>query len=111
MSGELVPARGLTEISQRRQSRAVTRQIGGLESSKAVGLARVEVQAELEAAKVHAIGYVGQQAMQAVTMVSQLEQQLGSACPLAVTRLQGIADMTALSVAQVVADSTRKIGR
>jgi hypothetical protein len=49
--------------------------------------------------------------MQAVTMVSQLEGQLGQACPLAVTRLQGLADMTALSIAQVVADSARKIGR
>ena len=44
------------------------------------------------------IGFVGQQAMQAVTMVSQLEGQLGQACPLAVTRLQGIADITALSM-------------
>lgn len=111
MSSELVPMRGLPEINQRRQGRALSRQIGALEQSKAVNLARIEVQAELEAAKVHAVGYVGQQAMQAITMVSQLEQQLGQACPLAVTRLQGIADMTALSVAQVVADSARKIGR
>lgn len=47
--------------------------------------------------------------MQAVTMVSQMEGQLGQACPLAVTRLQGIADMTALSIAQVVSDAARRI--
>lgn len=75
-----------------------------------MGLARLEVQAQMESAKAHAVGYVGQQAMQAVTMVSQMEGQLGQACPLAVSRLQGIADMTALAIAQVVADSARKLG-
>ena len=108
----LIPASGGTgNFLERREDRAVYRQISGLERSKAVGLARLEHQAELEAAKAHAVGYVGQQAMQAVTMLSQMEGQLGAACPLAVTRLQGIADMTALSIAQVVADSARKIGR
>ena len=107
----LIPVSGGGNMFDRREDRALARQIGGLERSKSVGMARIEVQAEMEAAKVHAIGYVGQQAMQAVTMVSQLEGQLGQACPMAVTRLQGIADMTALSVAQVVADSARKIGR
>lgn len=94
----------------RREDRALVRQIGGLERSKAYGLAKIENQAQLEAAKVHAVSYVGQQAMQAVTMVSQLEGQLGTMCPLAVTRLQGIADMTAVSIASVVMDAGRKLG-
>ena len=46
-----------------------------------------------------------------VAMVSQLEGQLGAACPLAVSRLQGIADMTALSLAEVVSDAAQKLGR
>jgi hypothetical protein len=108
---DLVPASGSNNIVSRREDRAVARQLSGLERSKAVGLARIEHQAQLEAAKAHAVGYVGQQAMQAVTMVSQMEGQLGQACPMAVSRLQGIADMTALSIAQVVADSPRKISR
>lgn len=93
----------------RRADRTANRALTGYERTRAVGMARIEVQAELEASKVHAVGYVGQQAMQAVTMVSQLEGQLGQACPLAVTRLQGIADMTALSIAQVVGDAARKL--
>lgn len=94
-----------------RQSRSASRQISGLELRKEVEIAEIEAQAQIESVKAHAVGYVGSQAMQAVTMVSQLELQLGQACPLAVTRLQGIADMTALSIAQVVMDSARKLGR
>lgn len=81
----------------KREERALSRHLTSLERSKAIGLAKLEQQAQLEAAKAHAVGYVGQQAMQAVTMVSQMEGQLGQTCPLAVIRLQGLADMTALS--------------
>jgi hypothetical protein len=49
--------------------------------------------------------------MQAVAMMSQFEQQLGHACPLAVSRLQGIADMTAMGIAEVVADTVKVVGR
>jgi hypothetical protein len=111
MTSDIIPvSSGITNYGTRREDRALSRHLTGLERQKSVGLARIELQAELLAAKAHAIGYVGQQAMQAVTMVSQMEGQLGQACPLAVTRLQGIADMTALSIAQVVADSARRIG-
>lgn len=113
MSGDLIPISegGLSNIGERRQDRALARNLSSLDRSKTVGLARIEQQAQLEAAKAHAVGYVGQQAMQAVTMVSQLENQLGQACPLAVTRLQGIADITALAISDVVMTSARKIGR
>jgi hypothetical protein len=110
MSNELVPSSVVGGVVERRESRTLSRQIGALERSKAVGLAKIEQQAQIQAAKAHAVGYVGQQAMQAVAMVSQMEGQLGHACPLAVTRLQGIADMTALSIAQIVADTARKVG-
>lgn len=107
----LIPIPSSGGFVERRQDRSVSRVLAGLERSQAVGLARIESEAQLEAAKAHAVGYIGQQAMQAVAMVSQMEGQLAQACPLATTRLQGIADMTALSVAQVVADSARRIGR
>lgn len=109
MPGDLIPTTG-GFIERKESRRRVSRQLAGLDRSKTVGLAKLEGQAELEAAKAHAVGYVGQQAMQAVTMLSQLEGQLGQACPMAVSRLQGIADMTSLGIAQVVADSARKLG-
>lgn len=108
----LIPAsNGLDRLRDRRETKTLDRIITGIEQSTSVGLARIASDAQLEAAKVHAIGFVGQQAMQAVAMVSELEGQLAQACPLATTRLQGIADITALSMAQVVADSARRIGR
>ena len=112
MGSDLIPVSvGNNGYLARREDRALGRQLARMEQHSAVGMARIELQAQLESTKAHAVGYVGQQAMQAVTMVSQMEGQLGQACPLAVTRLQGIADMTALSIAQVVADSARRIGR
>ena len=98
---------GLTRFEQRSSGRAMAR----LESSTEIGLANIEVQATLQVAKADAVAYVGRAGMQAVAMVSQFEQQLGQMCPMAVTRLQGIADMTALGVAEVVADTVRKVSR
>jgi hypothetical protein len=110
MTGSLVHVpTGSGRALARREDRALARQLDGLGRSTSVGLARIEAQAQLEAARAHAVGYVGQQAMHAVTMVSQLEGQLAQACPLATTRLQGVADMTALSIAQVVADAARRL--
>lgn len=96
-------------LIQSRDERVLSRQLAHLERGRTVGIARLEVAAQVEAARVHAVGYVGQQAMQSVAMVSQLEGQLGQICPLAVSRLQGIADITALSIAQVVSDAHRRL--
>ena len=56
-----------------------------------------------------AMAYIGRQGLQAVALMSELEGKLGQLCPLAVSRLQAVADMTALSVAEVVADSGRRL--
>ena len=109
-SSEVVPT-GVGALVERKADRLARKQDEQLQRTKRVGLARLEVQAQLESARAQAVGYVGQQAMQTGAMVSQLEGQLGMACPLAVSRLQGIADMTALSLAEVVSDAARKMGR
>lgn len=89
----------------------LARQVAALEGSTFLGKARIQQSAELEATKVQAVGFVTMQGLQTVTMVSQMEGLLGQACPLAVTRLQGIADTGALAIAQVVADSVREVAR
>ena len=96
-------------ISMTRDDRVAMRQLATIDRSKQLRLARLEAQAQTEAARSHAVGYVGQQAMQAVAMVSQMEGQLGMMCPLAVSRLQGIADITALSIAHVVGEASRRL--
>lgn len=95
----------------RMDERIASRQISRINSQTDVGLAVVEQQAMLQVARADAVAYVGRAGMQAVAMVSQFEAQLGQVCPMAVTRLQGIADMTALGIAEVVADTVAKVTR
>ena len=108
MSQSLIPSHP-GAVTQRRDDRAMSRQVAHIDRNRDLALIRLEAAAQLEAARVHAIGYVGQQAMQSVAMVSQMEGQLATICPLATSRLQGIADLTALSIAQVVADAGRRL--
>lgn len=75
------------------------------------GLAEIEAQAELQVAKVQAVGYVCKRAMHEVAMVSQLEQQLATLVPMATARLQAMGDMAALDMADVVGDTVRKVSR
>ena len=105
---------GLPSLFTRREEKALqrhmSRTVNSLAIQKEVGMARIETQAQIEAARVHAVGYVGSQALHAVAMLSQLEVQLAQTVPAATTRLQGLADMTALALADVVANSARRLG-
>jgi hypothetical protein len=47
--------------------------------------------------------------MHEVTMLSQLEVQLSALVPAAMPRLQGIGDLTALAMADVVSETVRKV--
>lgn len=103
-----VPRGGLV---QRSADRSVDRFIARVDGNARQELAIIEAQVDLQSARVHAVGYIGKQAMQSVAMVSQLEGQLAELVPLATTRLQAIADMTTLATAEVVAGTLRKISR
>lgn len=94
---------------RRSQSRQVSRALSGLELHTRMASARIEAAAEVQALKADAVTYVGKRAMQDVAMISQLEHQLASLVPLAAGRLQAIADMTSLSIAEVVADTLRQV--
>ena len=80
----------------------VARQVGR-------SLARVNGQADIQAAQVDAVAAVAQRAMQGAAFISQIEQQLGQAVPISVTRLQAIGDITAMSLAQIVVDTANKV--
>ncbi len=105
---EMVPfGRGLA----RREARSVGAQLARLEGRAQVELGKIEIEADLQAARVHGVAYVGKQAMQATAIVSELEGQLGLMVPNAKGRLQGIADMTTLGMAEIVANTVRKVSR
>ena len=93
----------------RRESRLVGRELSRLEGLGRVELARINLQTDLQAERVAAIGYVGKRAMHEVALVSQLEQQLSALVPMATGRLQALGDMTALGMADVVSDTVRRV--
>jgi len=102
---------GITGALERREDRALSRKLSALDRRRILTMADIEVKAQSQAARAHAVAYVGEQAMQTVAMLSQLEGQLGQICPLAVTRLQGIADMASLGIAEVVANAVREVSQ
>lgn len=93
----------------RRESRAVSRELSRLEGRSRLSLARIDQEADLQAERVAAVGYVGKRAMHEVTMLSQLEVQLAALVPSATPRLQGIGDLTALAMADVVSETVRRV--
>ena len=103
---ELVPLGGGLA---RRESRQVSRALARVDAASLVELARINRQAELQAERIAAIGYVGKRAMHEVTMLSQLEVQLSGLVPSAMPRLQGLADLSALAMADVVSETVRRV--
>jgi DNA-binding ferritin-like protein len=72
-------------------------------------MARINQAADLQAERVAAVGYVGKRAMHEVAMLSQLEQQLSALVPMATARLQGMGDLSALAMAEVVGETVRRV--
>jgi hypothetical protein len=103
----LVPAAGSSLA--RRESRQASRALARIDTKTEVGLAEIESQAELQVARVMAVGYVGKRAMHEVAMISQVEQQLATLVPMATSRLQAIGDMVAIEAADIVADTVRRV--
>ena len=100
-SSQVVPT-GEGALVERSADRLPRKQVEELQRTEQVGLARLEMQAQLASGRVQAVAQVGQRAVPTVSMVLQLNGQLRAAFPLVVSRLQGNADMTALSLAEVV---------
>lgn len=95
----------------RRDARMVRREMKTQDVRAALAQVRIDHEVDLQTARVQGVAYVGQQALQAVAMVSQMETQLAQMVPSAAGRLRGIADMTALGMANIVSDTVRKVNR
>lgn len=96
-------------LSSPRQARRMGRELERIDAGTQLGVARIDQATELQAARIGAVGYVGKRALHEVALVSQTEQQLAALVPIAAGRLQAIGDMTALSLADVVSDTIRKV--
>lgn len=75
-----------------------------------LAVAVVESRIDIEIAKVDGITAVAGRAMQNVALLSQVEVALSQAVPHASGRLSTIADLAALSLADVVAGTARRLG-
>jgi hypothetical protein len=91
------------------ESRAVSRELSRLDGRGRVEMARINQAADLQAERIAAVGYVGKRALHEVAMLSQLEVQLSSLVPAAMVRLQGLGDLTALAMADVVSETVRRV--
>jgi hypothetical protein len=92
-----------------RHRRVVGRELERLEARGLVQRAAIEQEADLQVVRVQAIGYVGKHAMHEVALLSQLEQQLSALVPSAAGRLQGLDDVAALAMADVLSDTVRRV--
>lgn len=93
----------------RAEARQLGRTLGALEASVRLETARIEAIGEVQAVRADVVTYVGKRSLQNVALMTQLEQQLATLVPLAAGRLQAIADLTALAVAEVVSDTQRQV--
>jgi len=92
-------------------SRRAGRTIARMDDGVSVRLARLQNEAEIQADKVAAVSYVGTRAMQSAAMLSQMEQQLAQTVPIATTRLEGLANITAAAMAELVVDTAHIVRR
>lgn len=102
---QIQPYRADSGLVRSRTSRALDR----LAAQTDIGVARICAAGELEAAKLDTMQFLAGRAMQGVALLTQLEQQLATAVPLANSRLQAIGDIHALASAEEVASSPRRL--
>jgi len=72
-------------------------------------IARIEAAADIQAVRADAVTYAGKRAMHDAALLTRLEQQLALMVPMASGRLQAIADITALALAEVVSDTLLQV--
>jgi hypothetical protein len=107
MANNLVPI--TNSAVSNRGSRYAGRALARLDGRTEIGIAQIESEAELQAARIMAVGYVGKRAMHEVAMISQLEQQLSEIIPASAPRLRAIGDMVALAAADLVASTVWRV--
>ena len=95
--------------SGRGLSRQTSRALNQLEDQSVVHLAAVRSQVNLQLAKVDGVAAVGQRALSATALTSQVEQSLAQIVPIAASRLQAVADLTTLTIADVVTDTASRL--
>ncbi len=94
---------------RRTEARQLARTLGSLETDLRLETTQIDAAAEVQARRAQAIGRVARTGMHEVAIVSKVETCLATMVPLASGRLAAIGDMAALSIAEVVNDTSPQL--
>lgn len=98
----------LTQVGNK-PSRSTSRAMTQLAERTDLAIAQVAARTHLELAVLDGVDLIAARGMQGVATVSQLEQSLAQAVPIASGRLQLIGDVHAQATAQIVANAVRNL--
>ncbi len=107
----ITPGALRTEMVPSRLARALAHQLGVVQASSMVDLARIDAAVQRHAAAADGVTAVAGRAMQEVALVSQSEQSLALTVPHASGRLAAIADAHALLLTGIVVNTARALER
>lgn len=91
--------------------RGSSRALERMQQRTALDMAGISQKAILHVTKVEAVACVTRRACFETALLTQAEQSLTQLVPMAAGRLQAIADVGALGIAEVVADMARAVTR
>jgi len=100
--GDILPARTFGS-----ESRAIAR----IQAQAQLGLARIGQQAALQVTRVEAVACVARRGLFETALVTMVERDLAMLVPMASGRLQAIADVATLGIAEIVSDTVRLVTR
>jgi hypothetical protein len=104
---ELIPS-GRPSLGLERQ---VRRKLMQLTVETGLAQSRVQATAEIEAARVAALAAIGMRAQEQLTLLVNQERQLAETVPDAEAGLGYLRDITLASMASVLMDAGRRMGR
>ena len=100
-----------TGLLSRGDTKAVGRGLATIDGQSQLTLAKIDAEANLQVARVQSAVHVTKQGMLGAMLISELEAQLGQMVPEAQGRVQGIADIGCFALAELVADTGRRVSR
>jgi hypothetical protein len=91
--------------------RQVQRELMRLTVETGLSTARIQADAEIEAARLSALSTIGTRAQEELALLVNHERQLADAVPAAEASLSYLRDITLMSMGAVLMDAGRKLGR
>lgn len=86
------------------------RALNRVSNETSLSVAVIQAKTEIECTRVSGVSAVAATALNQTALLTQMEQSLAQSCPAASGRLAVIADLTAMTLADVVTTAARRIG-